>query len=207
MNKTDLKSRILGLARDKFVRLGYKNVKTDEIAKELGISKRTLYQMFDTKNSLLVEALQEPIKEFESSVNEIADKMTDNGKFSFFEHLNKILELDYRHTKLYSHAVYDEIRKYLPEFYNLCKLHDSNKFEKFQRIGQLGIEHGYFREGFDHFLVVHMMHVSMWHLTNPDFIEKIPLSVNQVVSQIYDIILNGLLTDAGRSKYAELIKN
>jgi len=41
-----------------FMRYGVKSVSMDDLARELGISKKTLYQYFDTKESLLLRTLE-----------------------------------------------------------------------------------------------------------------------------------------------------
>ena len=54
-----LKTRILETAMKEFVEKGVKVVRMDDIAKSLGISKRTLYQIYDGKEELLYEGLRQ----------------------------------------------------------------------------------------------------------------------------------------------------
>ena len=49
MSRKTLKDRIIDLAREKFAAHGFKSVTTDELANQLGISKRTLYDVIDSK--------------------------------------------------------------------------------------------------------------------------------------------------------------
>lgn len=53
----DAQIRILEVARNQFFSLGFAKVTMDEIAEELGMSKRTLYQHFPGKKALLRKAL------------------------------------------------------------------------------------------------------------------------------------------------------
>ncbi|MFM8450341.1 MAG: TetR/AcrR family transcriptional regulator, partial [Haliscomenobacter sp.] len=46
--------QILEKAEGLFMRLGVKSVSMDDVARELGISKKTLYQYFPTKEDLIV---------------------------------------------------------------------------------------------------------------------------------------------------------
>ena len=54
--RRELKKRILDCAVDKFFTLGIRAVKMDDIAKALGISKRTLYEIYSDKEQLLVDS-------------------------------------------------------------------------------------------------------------------------------------------------------
>ena len=47
------KERIIAQAMQMFVSQGIKSVRMDDIARQLGVSKRTLYEMFGDKESLL----------------------------------------------------------------------------------------------------------------------------------------------------------
>lgn len=59
---TDYKQRlrvtILDAALQLFTQNGVKAVKMDDVAAKLGISKRTLYELYDTKEALLYESIQ-----------------------------------------------------------------------------------------------------------------------------------------------------
>ena len=54
----DQKERIVAQAMQMFVSEGIKSVRMDDIARQLGVSKRTLYELFGDKESLLYLALE-----------------------------------------------------------------------------------------------------------------------------------------------------
>ena len=56
--KAEQKDRILSYAIENFSRNGIRNVKMDDIASDLGISKRTLYQLFKDKENRRVLQIQ-----------------------------------------------------------------------------------------------------------------------------------------------------
>lgn len=51
------KGRIIDQAMQMFVSQGIKSVRMDDIAQQLGVSKRTLYEMFGDKEGLLYLAM------------------------------------------------------------------------------------------------------------------------------------------------------
>ena len=56
--REQLKDRILNLAMQEFYVNGIKRVKMDDIAKKLVISKRTLYEIYNKKENLLLEGIK-----------------------------------------------------------------------------------------------------------------------------------------------------
>ena len=53
----DQKERIIEQAMQMFVTQGIKSVRMDDIAQQLGVSKRTLYELFGDKEGLLYLAM------------------------------------------------------------------------------------------------------------------------------------------------------
>lgn len=62
------KEYIVGKAMQMFVRQGIKSVRMDDIAQELGVSKRTLYELFGDKEELLYLCLRQHMSEVNESV-------------------------------------------------------------------------------------------------------------------------------------------
>lgn len=56
--RIELRERILTIAMKEFHQRGLRAVKMDDIAKKLGISKRTLYEIFADKETLLFECVK-----------------------------------------------------------------------------------------------------------------------------------------------------
>ncbi len=95
--------RILAGAEELFSRFGIKNVTMDEIARHLGMSKKTIYLHYIDKNKLVQEVVNRMIqahdhqcKEFESksenAINEIFLIM--NYMNAFFSQMNPNLFFD-----------------------------------------------------------------------------------------------------------------
>ena len=57
--REQLRGRILETAMKEFCARGIKQVKMDDIARKLGISKRTLYEIYANKETLLFEGVKQ----------------------------------------------------------------------------------------------------------------------------------------------------
>ncbi len=101
-----LRQRIVKAAMQLFLQRGIKNVTMDELAHELTISKRTLYEVFEDKEELLLTGLlaieswtRQRLQEFIPSANNILEiilydfelklKEIDNVNPSFFVDINR----------------------------------------------------------------------------------------------------------------------
>lgn len=65
-----MKERIKNIALGLFMKYGIKSVSMDDIAKEAGISKKTIYQHITDKKTLILETLQDFISEDQRMVRE-----------------------------------------------------------------------------------------------------------------------------------------
>ena len=75
---SDLKQRVIETSFALFLRHGIKSITMDYIASQVGISKRTLYELFKDKDQLLLECLTWNRREIEKMSLEVAQKV-DNA--------------------------------------------------------------------------------------------------------------------------------
>ncbi len=71
------KEQIIEAARNLFHQFGFKKVSMDEIAKEAGVTKKTIYMYFSSKEELLKYFIQEEITNMEEIVEEVEANNTD----------------------------------------------------------------------------------------------------------------------------------
>jgi len=97
MKTTDTRNLILNTASDLFYNKGYNLIGINEIIKEAGIAKATLYSHFKTKNDLLLAYLDKMDKEVMSSLQEFVNSKPRGNKrlqavleflYSFFNEKN-----------------------------------------------------------------------------------------------------------------------
>ncbi|HWY34547.1 MAG TPA: TetR/AcrR family transcriptional regulator, partial [Nitrosopumilaceae archaeon] len=73
----DIKTKILFAARDLFFKFGTKRITMDEIAKHLGVSKKTIYQYFEDKNLIVDSLCEASMCENEVSFKELTERSKD----------------------------------------------------------------------------------------------------------------------------------
>ncbi|MCC8097585.1 MAG: TetR/AcrR family transcriptional regulator, partial [Eubacterium sp.] len=83
------KNEILDTAEVLFNKKGYAATTVEDILKEIGIAKGTLYYHFKNKEDILLAMIDRQIKQREKAMREIAD----NKSFSAVEKLVKVIQL------------------------------------------------------------------------------------------------------------------
>lgn len=103
---------IVNKAGQLFYKYGIKSVTMDDIAREAGISKKTLYQFITDKNQIVQSFLTNKYDEFRESLN-VIEESSVNTIIGMF----KISEILADYIKKYSPAFVYDLRKYYVELY------------------------------------------------------------------------------------------
>lgn len=189
-----------------FRKYGIKSITMDDVAREMGMSKKTLYQLISDKNELIQNVVQADFREIRDQLDELNNKECDavrqliNIQKLICDFLSRLsLAVDYDLRKYYS-EIYDEIRK------EYLSLFDETLRKNIER----GKEQNLYRKDVDEKVI------SMFHL---NLIDQIPHSTiisieeftsKHFVEEICTYHLNGLVNDNGRillEKYKEEIEN
>ena len=73
----DLKEEILIRSEQLFMKVGIKSVTMDDVSRELGISKKTLYQHFENKDQLVDEVVKTHVERERTCTDEICEGAKD----------------------------------------------------------------------------------------------------------------------------------
>jgi TetR/AcrR family transcriptional regulator, mexJK operon transcriptional repressor len=89
------RSQIIDAAAQLFVEQGYENVSMDNIAKQAGVSKQTVYSHFGTKEQLLSYSIESKVEEYQLGRPNL-DSNTDPEKYlqAFCIHMAELLMSD-----------------------------------------------------------------------------------------------------------------
>jgi len=112
----EMKERILTKAEELFCRYGVKSITMDEIANQLGISKKTIYLSFTDKDELVFEVFQAYMNE--SKQHCLQDRqVADNAVHEIFLAMDMTDGL----LKALNASILFDLEKYHPETYNKFK--------------------------------------------------------------------------------------
>lgn len=124
----NLKENILNIALRNFFYKGLRQVSMDDIAEEAGISKRTLYEIYKSKEQLIADVVCQTFDLTLTKMENLVQDMQQRG-CNAVEILLHIYILGRKAKEPINKVVFDELRKYYPntngqQFLPLRKRHD-----------------------------------------------------------------------------------
>ncbi len=141
----EIKDRILTQASALFMRNGIKSVSMDDIAADLGMSKKTLYKTFTNKDEIVLGVMTNHLSQAQGECARVASTAADAVQ----EMLTISAWADQQFSNVHPSIFYD-LRKYYPAAWELFSAH-KNTFILDQIILNLrrGIAEGLFRADLD----------------------------------------------------------
>ena len=140
-----MQDRILNKARELMFQTGVKHVTMDDLANQLGISKKTIYQYFKDKDALVSSVVEFELANHALICNQ-SMKLADNAVHEIFLLMTVIQEMFNRMNPL---ALF-EIEKYYPLAFEKIKNHkDDYIFSMISANLEKGIAEGLYRKDVD----------------------------------------------------------
>jgi AcrR family transcriptional regulator len=137
--------RIIQGGEDLFLQAGIKSVTMDDIAKHLGMSKKTIYQFFSDKNDLVMALVKKKLKEDEDQIN----AMIESSANVIDEMLN-MMKCSEEILSRINPIVFHDLQKYHPEAWNEFQRFKADVLvNKLEILLTKGIEQGFMRPDID----------------------------------------------------------
>lgn len=189
-------ARIIAHARQHFFVHGFRNVTMDDIAVELGISKKTLYAHFRGKTDLLKAVIHAKLSDVESDMGRLASE----GSMDFPTRLQRLLECHQRHLQEPQPAFVRDMERE-PEIFNLIQTFRRSHIPRlFGRLFEDGRHAKLIRKDIPSALVLDILLGAIEAIINPRKLEGLELTPKMAFSMIVGVVLQGILTEKGRSQ-------
>jgi AcrR family transcriptional regulator len=197
-NENEIKAKILTKAAEMFNQYGYSKITMEEIAVNLGISKKTLYKYFSNKEHVLKEL----VENIRFEVSSFIDSVISDSSMEFIDKLNTLMNYFAKFSKIFSEPLSQDIMKNHPEVWKgIQETRKHKAYSSFTMLIEEGIKSGVFRDDIDKDLVV-IAYVSAIHgMINPEVTVQLPLSAQQIHKSLSKIFFEGILSEEGRKKY------
>ncbi len=196
----EVRNRILEVAREQFFSLGFTKVTMDEIAHELGMSKRTLYQHFPGKKDLLRKALLNKAQR----ISEGLGKIIDGDQAHFGRKLEQALTFVATEMPHLSPIFLRDIQRHAPDVWQeLDQRRQETIRTRFGKLIREGIKAGFLRKDIEAELLVLLFSTLVQNVMNPQTLSRLPLTASQAFAVISGVLFEGILTDKGRARSRE----
>ncbi len=198
----ELVDRIKDQAYTSYKKYGFRSVTMDDIAQQIGISKKTIYQYFADKDSLVDAILTSELKNNEICCESDA-KNSENAIHEIFL-AAKMMQQTFSQmnpTFLY------ELKKYhYNSFEKFVNFKDKFLFEIIKNNLQRGIDEGLYRSEINISIIASVRIENMMMLFNEDFLHANKYSILEIEIEMLMHFLNGIASPKGL-KLIEKYKN
>ena len=178
--RAELKERIIATATEAFTTKGIKSITMDDIAAALGISKRTLYEVFVDKESLLKDCILTVQAERDRYLQEV------------YEQSHNVLEV-----------ILAVFQKSIEMFHKMMKERSESDSEKTMSFFMLGVEQGIFRSDVNFAIVNLLVREQFDVLLNTDVCNE--YSFIEVYESIMFTYIRGISTEKGAKVLEDFI--
>ncbi len=189
----ETKSQIIESSVQLFLKDGIKRVTMDDIAREMGISKKTIYTHFKDKEEIIITATQ-IYMERECEVMESLRKNSANA----VEHLFK-LSIILRENFNNMHAtVLRDLKRYYKKAWKIYQQFERNVFYKeIESSLNTGIKEGYFRKEINVGILSSLRLMEIQLSFDNEFFDHKANSLYDIQHQLLDHFTYGILSEKG----------
>ena len=190
----ELRDRIIKEAFELFVKYGIRTVTMDQIAGQLGISKRTLYESFKDKNNLLLEGMKVFMMNKKEEALEIVKK-TSNVVEAIYTFGKWGEDTKRKITPLF----FEDIKKYYPEVHEqFFSQHTVRDFTITHTLIVKGMNEGVFLKDLNADLVNDYVYELMNIIHNDSIFPKNEYSERELFKNIIMPYFVGICTKKGQ---------
>ena len=187
--------RIVNAARLHFFAHGLRSVTMDDLAGELGMSKKTLYGSFPSKHALLRAVLLDKFRRVETDL----DHVMAEDSADVLARLHRLLACLQNHTEEIQPPFVRDIRREAPEIFELVQSRRRTVIQRyFGRIFDDGRRAGIFRKDIPTRMMIEILLGATEAIMNPPKLADLGMTPRDGYLTIITVVLEGVLTDRGR---------
>lgn len=202
----EVKEYIISEADELFCKYGFKSVTMDDIAKHLGMSKKTIYTHFHDKNEIVNIVIESKLN-FQIGVIKESLEAAENAVHEMFFAVTNMKEL----LSNMNPVLFYDLQKYHPQAW-LCfkNFREKNLLETIHNNLVRGIEEGYYRKdiNLDILTQMRLQQIDLIFSNSSDYTNG-KYGIAQVMAELTEHFLYGVCTLNGHkliNKYREIIE-
>lgn len=188
-SRVELRERIVVKAMELFRESGIKSITMDDIAASLGISKRTLYEVYRDKETLLKECILKSQLEMTDFLSQVLAKSTNVMEVILMCYQRSIEDFHKTNKRFF-----EDIKKY-PKIYELMNNYRDRDSDSTIAFFKMGVEQGIFRSDVNFAIVNLLVREQLDLLMNTDVCKE--YSFLEVYESIMFTYIRGISTERG----------
>mgnify|MGYP005851289847 CR=1 FL=1 len=195
-----MKKRIIQEAISLFLEYGFKSVTMDDLADKLAVSKKTIYEHFDTKTDLVKETTDIIFENISCSIDDLR-----NQKLDPVEETLAIKNEVMHHLKNEKSSTQYQLQKYYPKIHKSLKKKQWDKMQDCCRENLTrGIKEGFYRSEINVESVFRFYYHGMNLLKDQEVFPPQQFSTQELNTQFLEYHLRGIASSKGLKRLEEL---
>jgi len=196
----DDQEKIIEQIEDKLFKEGFYKTTMDDVASELGMSKKTIYKFFPSKDDLVMAIAKHFMNRMKSKIVPAL-----NSDKNAIEKLAELINILATASDKVSPKRMDEIRKYFPNLWNeIDSFRTKMMFGNITKVIDQGRKEGLFID-YPTTIIMNILVASIRNIVNPDFILNNNFSIIEAARYAFKIIIGGIVTDKGKKIFNQTI--
>jgi len=193
MEKNSVKEKILMESIGLFMRYGLKSVTMDDIAKHLGISKKTIYLHFKDKEEIIYLTTFMYFENEKKEMDEI-EKESENA----VEHLYNLSLCIQERLRNTNRSILFDLKKYYNRAWENYKKHKQEViFNSVVNNLKLGVKEGLYRSDINPEILSHLRIGEIELTFDKEYFPEDKFSFGEINEQIFDHFAHGVLSEKG----------
>ncbi len=190
------RQQLIRTSHDMFMRLGIKSISMDDIAREMGVSKKTIYVEVSNKEELIQlvmeDEYQEDMRTLAKNREEAVDAMDE-----FLRNSRYFI----RQMRAMSPATLRDLKKYYPVIWKGLVQNHHLEFSKSLAANlERGLEEGIYRDDLDPLVIARFYSSMMMSVIDTNVFPARERPISDIISQLSRYHFHGIVNQFGRER-------
>lgn len=182
-----------------FQEFGIRSVSMDDICREMGISKKTLYQYVTNKSDLVEKILDYQAKEKNDAISKLLDK-----DMNAIDVLITVSLYVSKMFKEFNPTMHFDLQKYYHGIFKACNIRKKEiVMKEIERNLKLGIGQGLYREDLDIELIASLYVQKIKDLHDPEFLATGKFPFEKMFEVMFENHIRGIANEKGIKYFEE----
>ena len=187
--KLGLREKIVDVAMVLFLKRGVRLVRMDDVAHEMGISKRTIYELYEKKEDLLYEVVVKHFNQRQTVMADVVTRCKDVMEILLEVYHRKVTDFKNTNPLFFSEMIrYPQLQKFLNEQNLVMRQHSLDFYHR-------GVKEGYFRADVNYDMASLLFDVMGEYIMEKELYRQ--YSIEEIFKNIVFVSLRGMCTERG----------
>jgi AcrR family transcriptional regulator len=198
-----IKEKLIDSATSMFLRYGVKSVSMDDMARLMGISKKTIYNHVDNKKGLVSTVIETFIKKEHKEIKKIS-KNASNA----IEEMTMIANMVLKTLRMMKPKLTYDIKKYHPQLWTFIEeVHFSFMKETIRKNIIRGQKEGLYRAVLDDLKISKIYFGIVRLCMDEDGLDEDAIPISELFSSFISYHLHAIINDKGRKELNKQLKS